>query len=279
LQESTDIHHLNRLWQQLDLDSIQGHGISPFWRSYPISGIHLPNWPHSWRRRPGSDFLCRKMSRALIEADRELAEPAAPEIVPIIASEDLDEIERVLALVNEWHHQNQLLAGKADLSHFGQQLAIAIRLMRSGLSAELASMTPAELHAHAQTRIEIGEAVLKVIRTLAVPGTLVSTIDRHRDCPLAVAVQVGAKVRDASSWVPPSRTSIQRNFGNSSGIGQRLRKRKQSGAPIAGYTARRGQIEIIEPRIGKHRIKKAWATMRLASVCRGSPHFGLRRSR
>ena len=193
-------------WSELGLDDLGGHRISPFFDTLEdvrSAAVDLAAFIDST-----SDLEISSATDVakMIYADRLIEEPAAPEVVPTIAALDLGELEKALVLMIEWHGQNRLLAQRPDLSRASlPKLSIASALMRCGLPAELAGMTPAEFYSTVDKTIFRDQAILDITkRFLPILGFFGfdANLPAAAMTPLAIAVQVGVKVRpDLRRWI------------------------------------------------------------------------------
>jgi very-short-patch-repair endonuclease len=258
-------------WRELDLDDLGGHRISPFLDTLEdvrSAAVELTAFMDST-----SDLGISSAADVgkMICADRAIEEPAAPEVVPAIVALDLGELERALGLMIEWHNQSRLLAEWPDLSHASlAKLSIASALMRCGLPAELARMTPAELYDAADNAIPRDRAVLGLVQRL-LPILAVFGFDENLPSgalmPLALAVLGGAKVRpEHRRWVNALRQVDPTQFWK---LKEHWTAISTNESKWRGYCAAYGrapwpspeEFEIHAAALRKSGMKKAWAAL------------------
>ena len=258
-------------WRELDLDDLGGHRISPFLDTLEdvrSAAVELAAFMDST-----SDLGISSAADVgkMICADRAIEEPAAPEVVPAIVALDLGELERGLRLMIEWHNHSRLLAERPDLSHTSlPKLSIASALVRCGLPAELARMTPAELYDAADNAIPRDRAVLGLVQRL-LPILAVFGFDENLPSgalmPLALAVLGGAKVRpEHRRWVNALRQVDPTQFWK---LKERWTAISTNESKWRGYCAAYGrapwpspeEFEIHAAALRKSGMKKAWAAL------------------
>lgn len=146
----------------------------------------------------------------LVQVDRALNDPLESNLLPQVAALDLDELDRVLACMAEWHRVNRALAERPDLSNeSATKLAIASSLMRAGLPLELLEYTPAEAYELASETIQRNATIIKLLERF-MPILPIFDFDHHLPAggllPIAVAIQACAKVRpEHRGWVSAHR--------------------------------------------------------------------------
>jgi len=258
-------------WREIDLDDLGGHQISPLLDA--LGDVKSAAGELEAFMESISDLEISSAADVgkIIAADRAIEEPAAPEVVPIIAALDLGELERALELMIEWHNQSRLLAERPDLSRASlSKLSIASALMRFGLPAELAGMTPAELYDAADKAIPCDRAVLDVVQRF-LPILAVFGFDENVPSgalkPLSLAVLAGAKVRpEHRRWVNALRQVDPAQFWK---LKERWTAISTNESKWRRYCATYGgapwpnpeEFEIHAAALRKSGMKKAWALM------------------
>lgn len=208
---------------------------------------------------------------ALARADDELGVPQSPEMVPIVAAENLDDIETALALLSDWHCKNVVLSEQPALAELqASQLEIASSLLHCGLSPDLAAMTPADLYDYASARIVLGTTILNVIQEFK-PLLALFGLDGRAPAgtfvPLVVAVHAGAAVpAEHRAWVSTYSSIEPTRFWEIERYWSTIRAneagwREYCSAYGASQWPEPEEIERNAAILAKSGIKKAWATM------------------
>jgi len=142
----------------------------------------------------------------LVQVDRALGDPPATKLLPHVSELDLDELERVLTCLAEWHCVNRALAERPDLSNEKvTTLAIASALTRAGLPSELLEYTPAEAYERASATIRRNTAIIELIERF-LPILRLFDFDYRLPAgglfPVALATRAGAQVKpEYQVWV------------------------------------------------------------------------------
>jgi very-short-patch-repair endonuclease/RecA/RadA recombinase len=142
----------------------------------------------------------------LVNVDQLLGDPATPDLLPQVAAFDLDELERALTCMAEWHRLTRALAERPDLSNERpQKLPIASALMSAGLPSGLAEHAPAQAYELASATILRNTTIIQLIERF-LPILRLFDLDHHVPAgallPVAVAIQAGAKVMpEHRAWV------------------------------------------------------------------------------
>src|SRR5262249_31712818 len=153
----------------------------------------------------------------LVEMDKALHDPAAPDLAPQVAALDLDELDRTLTRIAEVHRLTRALAERADLSHEKQaKLAIASALMRAGLPSELVEKIPAKVFEIPSAFIQRNKTIIEQIERF-LPIFRIFELGDYLPAgalfPVAVSVQVAAKVLpEHRTWVNAQREIAPSDF-------------------------------------------------------------------
>ena len=134
----------------------------------------------------------------LVEINQALYAPPAPEIISRVATLNLDEFERALALIGEQHRLDGALSGRADLSREDPaKLAIATALLHVGLPSSLANKTPVDLYETADQTIIRNKSFVDLIDRF-LPILQLFGFDRPLPAaslfPMAISVRASAKL-------------------------------------------------------------------------------------
>jgi very-short-patch-repair endonuclease len=196
-------------WRMLDLDALADHDIQDLVEAIAdlrSAAVEMAEFISSVAEVGVASV---EDAATLIDAGHRIDDPGAgaASLVPVIVPLDLDEAERVLALIAEWHQLGTALAQRPpDVARLGMsKLIIASRLMECGLRPEFAGMPPAQFYQAAErtilrdrTAIDFARQFLSILSIFGLDQNLPS----GALTPLAMAVQAGAKVQpDHRRWI------------------------------------------------------------------------------